>query len=328
MSKTDITDADLRAHILEAKAILPSFGERMVIGYLNSVDVRVSRQRIRECIRIIDPHGVTERRDLTRKRIKRRVYSVPYPLHTWHLDGNHKLRRWKLVIHVGMDGFTRLCVYMRCSDNNRASTVAEYFTEAIEVMQVAPTRVRTDHGLENSLVWSVMQNHKDGETDPVVVGSSVHNQRVERFNRDLNRSIRTKYGDIFYDLENDRLLNIDSAEDMFALHYVYIPRINADLALLQKSHNHHPIQTERNRTPHQLLAENWHLRNDQTITPSPLPHFPSSTGPGISPENVVITGGMFAELKEQINPLHDDGNHGRALYLTVRSFVHACNGTM
>ena len=33
--------------------------------------------------------------------------------------------RWKLVIHGGIDGHTRIPVYLKCSPNNRADTVLE-----------------------------------------------------------------------------------------------------------------------------------------------------------------------------------------------------------
>ncbi|KAF4114111.1 hypothetical protein G5714_004334 [Onychostoma macrolepis] len=37
----------------------------------------------------------------------------------WHIDGNHKLIRWRIVIH----GYSRLVVFLRASDNNRGGTV-------------------------------------------------------------------------------------------------------------------------------------------------------------------------------------------------------------
>ena len=37
-------------------------------------------------------------------------------------DGHHKLVRWGLVTHGGIDGYSRLVFYLQCSGNNRAST--------------------------------------------------------------------------------------------------------------------------------------------------------------------------------------------------------------
>ena len=46
------------------------------------------------------------------------------------IDGNHKLVRWKMIIHAGIDGYSWLIVYMKCSNNNKATTVLDLFTEA------------------------------------------------------------------------------------------------------------------------------------------------------------------------------------------------------
>ena len=31
--------------------------------------------------------------------------------------------RWRLVVHGGVDGYSRIPVYLHCSDNNKADTV-------------------------------------------------------------------------------------------------------------------------------------------------------------------------------------------------------------
>ena len=39
--------------------------------------------------------------------------------------------RWKLIVHGGIDGYSRLVVYLKCADNNRACTVMQAFSEAV-----------------------------------------------------------------------------------------------------------------------------------------------------------------------------------------------------
>ena len=55
--------------------------------------------------------------------ITRRVYSVRGPNSLWHIDGLHCLIRWRFVIHGGIDGFSRLIVYLSCATKNSAATV-------------------------------------------------------------------------------------------------------------------------------------------------------------------------------------------------------------
>ena len=89
----------------------------------------------------------------------------------------HKLVRWRLVIHGGIDGYSRLVVFLKCPSNNQSETVLENFMEACERFRV-PTRIRTDHGTENVAVARAMLEIKGAETNPVLTGRSVHNQRI------------------------------------------------------------------------------------------------------------------------------------------------------
>lgn len=65
-----------------------------------------------------------------------------------HADGHHKLIRWRFVTHGGVDGFSRMIVYLKCSTNNYSRTVLEEFTKAVEKCHL-PSRVRSDQGTEN-----------------------------------------------------------------------------------------------------------------------------------------------------------------------------------
>ena len=55
-------------------------GEKMVQGLLVSLGQRVSRQRIRDCMRLLDPDGVHIRQ---LRRLKRRVYEVLIIFHVY-----------------------------------------------------------------------------------------------------------------------------------------------------------------------------------------------------------------------------------------------------
>ena len=110
------------------------------------------------------------------------------PNFLWHIDGTHKLIRWNLLVHAGIDGFSRLITYAQCSNNNRAGTVTALF-EGARVKYGDPLRVRTDEGGENVCVWDIMTTLFPIETRPVIVGSSVHNQRIERLHTDINEQV-------------------------------------------------------------------------------------------------------------------------------------------
>lgn len=84
--------------------------------------------------------------------------------------------RWRLVIHGGIDGYSRFPVFMKVSNNNRAETVLCAFLEAVEQFGI-PERVRSDKGGENVLVAEYMLQHQQTVDRPFIAGRSVHNQR-------------------------------------------------------------------------------------------------------------------------------------------------------
>ena len=51
--------------------------------------------------------------------------------------------RWRIVVHGGIDGFSRIPVYLVASSNNKADTVLSAFINAVETYGL-PSRVRAD----------------------------------------------------------------------------------------------------------------------------------------------------------------------------------------
>ena len=108
--------------------------------------------------------------------------------------------RWKLITHGGIDGYSRLIVYLQCSSNNRASTVYELFIRAVQQYHL-PSRVWSDQGTENVLVAQHMLESRGAERASMITGSSVHNQRIERLWRDLHHGVTKLFYRLFYYLE-------------------------------------------------------------------------------------------------------------------------------
>jgi hypothetical protein len=131
----------------------------MVQGFLLANQIMATRKQVREILQHRDPDGNVLRRA---EMIHRRVYSVPFINSLWHMDGQHKLVNWKFVIHGGVDGKSRLIVFMEASNNNKASTVENLFLQATERWGW-PQRVRADYGGENLGVRNLI-NHVRGES--------------------------------------------------------------------------------------------------------------------------------------------------------------------
>lgn len=135
--------------------------------------------RVQNSLRRVDPEGSLARQ-LSMHVLRRRAYRVPAPNSLWHIDGNHKLIRlvfftflfflfnllsqlvlllyfirnsatyvlfyfcrWRIVIHAGVDGFSRLIVFIAAATNNKATTVLDNFLSAVGRYGL-PSRVRSD----------------------------------------------------------------------------------------------------------------------------------------------------------------------------------------
>ena len=162
-----------------------------------------------------------------------------------------------MVIHGTIDGFSRLIVMLQCSSNNKASTVLQLFLEAIQLYRT-PLRLRTDHGTENIEIAKYMLEKYGTESRPVITGKSVHNQRIERLWVDVFIYVIQQYRNIFYHLESEHRLDPDNDIHIFALHFVYMPRINRSLKEFTDAWNHHPLRTEKNRSPLAVWTEGFY----------------------------------------------------------------------
>ncbi len=212
---SQITDDNLDSLVRDILLQYPTSGEVMLNGHLLSRNVRVQRARLRSCI------GRVRGRQSTYTPISRGVYSVPGPNCLWHADGNHKLIRYRLVVHAAIDGFSRLLTFINCADNNRADTVLQHFLKGTAEFGV-PSRLRTDKGGENVGLWRYMDEVRGEGRSSYIAGSSVHNSRIERLWRDVRSNVLATFSTIFHALEDAGVLDPENESDLFFLHYNYI----------------------------------------------------------------------------------------------------------
>ncbi|KAF3837671.1 hypothetical protein F7725_009439 [Dissostichus mawsoni] len=98
-------------------------------GRLLSIGLRVQWTRMAASMHRVDSIGILSRL-ASLCCVVRRTYSVRGPLSLVHVDTNHKLIRYNIVLFGGVDGYSRKVMYLSASTNNRASTAYGFFLEA------------------------------------------------------------------------------------------------------------------------------------------------------------------------------------------------------
>lgn len=183
---SNISDHELDQLVSRIHAQFPSFGRRMIDGYLLQLDHRIPRSRLlASYARAVGP----ALQQFSNRRLVRRTYNVAGPNSLWHHDGQHGERptcssldrtsfisgliAWKLVIHAFIDGYSRFVLGLRVSPNNKAATVLDLFEDIADVYGY-PSRVRGDHGTENILVSNRMEQVRG-----IGRGSYIWGRRVE-----------------------------------------------------------------------------------------------------------------------------------------------------
>lgn len=132
--------------------------------------------------------------------------------------------RWRIVIPARKDGCSCLVVFLRASSNNCSSTVLDSFVNAVARYGV-PCRIKTDRG-ENNAVFLMMNLFRGFRQGSTIQGRSLHNQSIERLWGDLWCGLVNVYHELFHFLESKEIINPDSDMHLWALHYVYLPRLN------------------------------------------------------------------------------------------------------
>ena len=217
----------------------------MIAGELASRGVSWSRHHVARALREIDPVGTAVR---AAGCIHRRVYDGRYPGYILHYDGNMKLIRWKIVISGAVDGYSRRIVWLRAADNNFATTTLTYFLDAVQ--RLGPWSLyRCDKGGENTLVTAavkVMNDRRgdDGVGQTAILGTSVHNVRIERLWRDVVAKVVKRVSLMLERLEAAGDLNVDNPLHIFVVHCVDLPVLDRLLEEFVRMWNYHVLRTE------------------------------------------------------------------------------------
>ncbi|EFI28269.1 hypothetical protein CC1G_14293 [Coprinopsis cinerea okayama7 len=242
---TEISNDDLDDAIAVLVVAHPLTGARVMQGHLQGLGINVPLLRVEKSLKRVDYVGTVLRWNGMNRR---RVYRVRGSNALWHHDGNEKLKPWGFYVHGCVDGYSRLFIYLVCSNNKRSATVAACFMEAVS-RYGWPSRMRGDFGTENNEVERRMNARWGALHRAYLRGKSLNNIRMERGWRDVRKESLEFFRQIFMELEELGLLDPNNPIHLVCLYVVFQPRIQTSLDRAIISWNRHKMSTAGNKTP-------------------------------------------------------------------------------
>jgi hypothetical protein len=160
----------------------------------------------------------------------------------------------------------------------------------------------------------------------------------------MHRCVTSVYYRLFYFLEHNEILNPIDSIHVFALHYIYLPRINRALQQFLEAWNNHGVRTEHGQTPNQLFTSgSLRLRNSGLAALDFFDSVPETygidsdlgvsddeddtEGVEIPPTELDLSSENISELQSSVNPLSESDDFGVDLFMQTLQIVQAFTST-
>jgi hypothetical protein len=202
--------------------------------------------------------------------------------------------------------------------------VLRLFQEAAQKFGL-PSRIRTDHGGENILIRDFMEEERGQGRGSCIQGRSVHNQRIERLWRDVWTGAVAPYHALLHSLEQEAVLQMDNPDHLWAVHFVFLPKVCRALQQFALQWNHHGLRTMLHMPPMQIFARDSLAQCNTTLTAmeglfrQPLPTYEISPAAPLSRHPCPVSEEQLARLT--VDPSLDDGQLGRQHFTHVLEFI-------
>lgn len=163
------------------------------------------------------------------------------------------------------------------------------------------------------------------------------NQRIERLCVNTFQSVLCIFYNIFSSMEELHILDVGSDTQLWALHYVFMPRLQRNLDTFVTQWNTHGLTTEHGKSPYQLFTTG--ILENHASQYTGVQAFVGEEQEGAEAEREVVTGAddaprpalsmvqcpltqdQVTDLEGRINPLDDADRFGIDIYKRVLMFV-------
>ena len=241
------TDMSIIVRAVEHELI----GSGSIIGYRSmhrrlttDHQLIVTRNIVRQVLKILDPEGVQGRR---------RNYSTKGPNYLWHIDGYDKFKPFGFCVHGAIDGYSRKILWLEVSSsNNDPGIITKYYLDYARQIGGTSRVIRADRGTENAGNIAVTQHffrrlaRDDFRAEKsFMYGRSTANQRIEAWWGILRKQCSDWWIKYFKDLRDAGLFCDDDIVHRECLKFCFMDLLQMESHKVAQLCNRHRIRSPR-----------------------------------------------------------------------------------
>ena len=210
----------------------------------------VTRNIVRQVIKILDPEGVEAR---SGHRLRRRNYFTKGPNYLWHIDGYDKMKPFGFCVHGAIDGYSRKILWLEVSSsNNDPGIITKYYLDYVRQIGGTSRVIRADRGTENGNIavtqhfFRRLARDDFGAEKSFMYGRSTANQRIEAWWGILRRQCSDWWIKYFNDLRDAGLFCDDDIVHRECLKFCFMDLLQMELHKVARLWNTHRIRPSAN----------------------------------------------------------------------------------
>ena len=128
-----------------------NIGYRSIHQKLIHNGTKTDRERVRLCLKTIDPEGIERKKA---HKLKKRVYVSLGPNFMRHIDRCDKQKPFGFLIHREIDRFSRKILWLNICPSNKDPYIISYFyVNCISNLKGVPRTIRGDRAVKMLFCW-------------------------------------------------------------------------------------------------------------------------------------------------------------------------------
>ena len=223
----------------------PTFGRKMVAGYLKASGMNIGERVVRRFLPQANPQFANERRQGIERQTNPHPYYAEYAGHKLHLDQNEKLVDYGVTVVCAIDGFSKFITgYSVMSIKNNVIIYDEVYRPSV-LTHGLPDQIRVDFGKEFYLILFQQENlmhlRNNLERPPYVQTPSTQNHVIERMWVEFNTRVLYPLKCALVDMKNNEEIDMADPLTKFCVSTITSSCCRVGMETVVQSWNYHIV---------------------------------------------------------------------------------------